>query len=100
MEVKINITPEQVEQTVCKAIIDASIGRHIQSAVTKALQDYKMQNAIDATVEQIIRGMIREILDSDPELRPKIRAIVASKLTNEFIEKTFEKAVERLGRDW
>jgi hypothetical protein len=98
MDVKINITPEQVESVIKDAIIKSTIGDQIAVAVKTVLKDWKFKDAVEAAVRSQIMDVTRAIVRDDPEIQSKIKAMVVEKLGDEFIDgvtRRIANAVER-----
>jgi len=94
VNVGIQIDPEQINKYVSDAIIGSAIGNQVKKAIESALTSYSfsssIQKTIDAAVSQIIYDTVRK--DHSELVRDKVKEAMATKVTDDFIEKITDAA--------
>lgn len=85
------LTPEQINDFLAKSIMESQIGDAVKASVARVLSNLNKSwdNPIDAVIKQEVMQMIRtEIITTHREaMIAMIRDKVASKLTDDFIDK-------------
>jgi len=105
-EIKIN--KEEVEKQIVKAVVDSSIGEHIQKAITELFKDselnsyYKNNNIVRNAVKKEIESAFSKIVHQEMKNHEnKIREFVKEQLTDELLKeisnKTWNYLLEKSG---
>ena len=95
-EIKIGITPEDIERQLVDAIVKSSIGARIKTVLDSEVLNLSKgwHNTFDRAIDQVILDAVRDtLLKCHME---QIKAIVAKQLTDERIEKITIDLLEKL----
>lgn len=94
------LTPEQVNEFVAKAVLESQIGEAVQAAVNRVMEDLKKSynNPFDAVIKQHINAVIdKEVLSTyRPILEAGIKEAMKNHMTDEVVEKIISAALEKL----
>jgi uncharacterized membrane-anchored protein YjiN (DUF445 family) len=94
------LTPEQVNEFIAKAVLDSQIGEAVQGAVKRVMEDLRKNynNPFDEVVKRHISQLIdKEVMTTyKPTLEAGIKAAMAEHMTGEVVEKIISSAMERL----
>ena len=88
MKIEIN---EIDRDAINAALVHSIIGEALSASVRKALGSYEIDKAIQDAVKQVVGEEARNLLESDPDLREKVKARVAEALTDEAIDNVVNK---------
>ena len=97
MELKID--PEAVNKLVADAVLNSAIGEAVKKAVEKELAN--LSRGYDNPLEIVVRTHVADIAltvlreEHGTAIREKIAAALSLKLSDAFINRVCEKAVER-----
>ena len=92
---QIEMKPEDIQEFQ-KAIMATAVGRAMIGAVSNYLNnDYKLNNVVEEVLKQEVRCVARELMEQSDEIKNKIRKAVASRITEDIIEKAAESAISR-----
>ncbi len=98
------LTPEQVNEFIAKAVLESQIGDVVKASVDRVLGELKKsyQNPFDAVITQEVTALIRKELKAtyQPILEEKIKTAMAIWATDESMDKIVDAAVERLKRNY
>ena len=95
MDIKIDLSPEQIQEHVTKALVESAIGKRIVSAIEETMkpgwnQKDPLKDAISAQASLIIMELVRE------EYSEKIKEVVRARITDELIEQTTSKVMSKI----
>lgn len=96
MDVKLNITPEQIDELVRNAILRSALGTKIDEAIKSHLTDWKLSESVNREVSAALSAIIRDVVGADQLLRARIHAAVTEKLTDECLSKLLENVWDRI----
>lgn len=94
------LTPEQVNEFIAKAVLESQIGQVVKESVTRSIQELNKsyQNPFDA----VIRRQVEALIDAEvqthykPILEASIKEAMARYMTSEIVEKIIEAGMEKL----
>lgn len=94
MELKVDINPEEVTKHLHEAILKSALGKHIHEAIENVLKQikessFRNDDMITAAVKSELRTVIVETVKTG--FLDRIREQVKERITDEFIDKTFDK---------
>lgn len=95
MEVKIEITAEQIDQMVRKSLVEAAIGKSIIREVQECLKADSYNSPIKEGVKKAIQKIVDEVLCM-PENQMIMREAVIKVTTKEVMTEISNNAVRRL----
>ena len=94
------LTPEQVNEFMAKAILDSQIGDSVKESVNRVLASLKQSynNPFDEVIRQhVVQAIDKELITNFmPEINEKVRAALTTHLTSELMESIVKAAVEKL----
>lgn len=97
MELKLD--PNDVNKLVADAVLNSAIGEAVKKAVEKELStlNRSWDNPIEAVVRNHVCNMIRDVLNKEhgDVIRERVKAALASKLSQEFIDRVCEAAASK-----
>ena len=96
MDIKIDITPEVIQQQITDSIIKAGIGESMRSAVMKAIHGYSFNNSVDEAIKQTVARMVQDELIKNDGLKFIIREKITETITQEHISTLVTKMFEIL----
>jgi len=111
MDVKVDISPEKVEQAVINAIVESSIGKQLSEAVTKALSPeahtrkengkWHVGNAVQAAVTDVVMVEVRKLAtqmvhDRKEEIREKILEHLTGEALGNVVSSIWTAVQEKL----
>lgn len=94
MDLKVDINAEEVMGHVKKAILDSSLGKHIQEAIEKIVDEInKTGYGRDDIITQAVKTEVRQVIETTIKetFRGRIEKQVKEKITEEFIDNCFTK---------
>jgi hypothetical protein len=97
---KIEFTPESIEQAIVQSIVQSAIGQQITIAVNKVVGSYTLQSAIEEEIGKVVRSMVRDMAMADETLRPLVEAEVRKHMTEKTVSEIVGKLMERAMRDY
>jgi glutamyl-tRNA reductase len=94
------LTPDQINDFLSKAILDSQIGEAVKESVRRVLDELKKtyQNPFDAVIKKHIEDLIDAELRSTyrPIFEEKVKTAMAEWATNEAFDKIIQAATEQL----
>lgn len=93
MDVKIEITPEQIQEHIVNSIIKSSIGEEVSKALSGALRSYQFQDCVNTAVRSVVGKMVQESILADPQLRARVREAIVSMLTEKHLESMLQRVI-------
>jgi len=98
MDLKIDIDPKQVEESVVKAILEASLGETIKAEVEKALNEnqmYSSDNIFKRSIKQEIQTQVGQAIKNEIQKRSdKIEKIVKAKIDEAVLDEMVGAAID------
>lgn len=91
MEVKLDITPEQLSQQISEAVLKSTIGQNILRVVQEKCKDldtWTLEKEIKVVIEREVSGIV---LDEIFKRKERLRSLVEAKLTDELLAQLAEK---------
>lgn len=95
MEIKIDITPEKIDEMVRKNLVEAAIGQSIIKEVQECLKAGSYNSPIKLGVQKLINRLVEEVLDQ-PENQAIVREAVLKVVTVDVMREVSENAVKKL----
>lgn len=94
MDVKIELTPEQINTTICEAIAKSAIGDQLQIVINEEVK--KLSKSYDNPFKQIVQGHINAAIQEivKEQYADQIKDLVREKVTYGFTEELFTKLWE------
>ncbi len=96
---ELNINAEDVNRLVAEAVLKSKIGDAVKAAVAKELVNLSRSydNPIESVVRNHVAELCREVLRTEhgDVIRAKVSAALATKLSDTFIDRVCEQAVQR-----
>lgn len=95
-EIKVELNGDSVNAAIAQAIIDSSLGRHIDAAIVKITKEMTQgwPSLIENVVKQAVGGAVNAEL-AKPEYADTIRAKVKEALTEDLILKVVDQVLSR-----
>ncbi len=94
MQVKVDLSPEQINQTIAEAIAKSAIGKELERIITEKVKELStsfrnpLEPVISRHIEEIVRTTVQE------KFGEQIKAWVSAKVTEQFTEELFNKLWE------
>ncbi len=94
MQVKVDLSPEQINQTIAEAIAKSAIGKELDRIINEQVQKLSTsyQNPIEPIVRQHIADAVRTCVQE--KYGEQIKTWVTAKVTEQFTEELFDKLWE------
>lgn len=98
------LSPEQINEFLSKAILESQIGEAVQQSITRVMEELK--RTYNNPFDDVIKKHINQIIDSElltthrAALQDGIRTRLEQYLTDEIIQKIMDAAMERLRRNY
>ena len=94
------LTPEQVNEFVAKAVLESQIGEAVQGAMKRVMEDLKKSynNPFDAVIKEHVNAIIdKEVITTyRPILEAGIKEALNNHMTEEVVEKIISAALDKL----
>lgn len=92
----INVTPEDVDQMVKHALLEAGIGKAITLAIHKALTgcNSPVEAELSKYISEVTRELIREKFQA--EVRSSLQASVEKNITKDVIDSAVNASMEKV----
>lgn len=100
MEVKVDLSPEQINKTIAEAIAKSAIGVQLDRIIKEKVEQLSTsyQNPIAPVVSQHIEATIRTVVQE--KYGEQIKTWVKVKVTEQFTEELFNKMWEAFTRKY
>jgi len=99
LALNVKIDKESVEAQVVSAIMESSIGTHLQKAIDEALEKpekYGSKSWLEGAIKQLVESKIKDIITStiaqSDDLRKKVEAKVIESATDDVINRMIDRA--------
>lgn len=94
MEIKVDLTPEQINGQICEAIAKSAIGEELQKAVDEEVKKFSTsyRNPFENIIRSHINTAAQELIQEKHS--EQIQEMVREKVTEEFTEDLFTKLWE------
>lgn len=94
MEVKVELTPEQINTTICEAIAKSAIGDQLQKVIDEEVKKLSQgySNPFKSIIQNHINMAVQEIVQE--QYSGQIKELVRKKVTDQFTEDLFTKLWE------
>lgn len=92
----IELTAEQINGALTKAVIESAIGQEIERAVKGALNNYELKTAIQNAVRGVAVKHVEAMAEADQEFKTRLRAAVIEAMTDDSIKKFVDKLIQRI----
>jgi len=94
--ITINVQPEDINNLLAQAVLNSSIGKQINEAISKLKQDYKTSNIVDEAVKGAVVRAANDIAEKIiAEQRPKIEELVRAGVTDKVLENIVGKLINQ-----
>jgi hypothetical protein len=96
------LTPEQINEFISKAVLESQIGNAVKESVARVMGQLQssynnpFDHAIRQHVSVIIETQLQEIYKE--QIKAKVQEGLAKAITDEFVQKLVQVAIERVGR--
>lgn len=102
MDIKVEITPQQVSDHLTHAILDSVIGAQLRAAVEESVKKaltggWNTPSVVDGVARSIVRDVVMEIANT-PETRARIRAAVETYLAEKFTDQGLSAMLDKAWR--
>lgn len=98
------LTPQQINDFIAKAVLDSAIGEAVKAAVDKVLSDLQKSynNPFETVIKSHVTSMIDKVLATQfaPQIEAGVKAALDKSLTDEVLKSITAAAIERLRRNY
>ena len=98
--VNVGITAEQVNQALAKAVLESAIGRELKKIVDAKAEEFRrgswnnpLENAVDEEMKRLVMQVMAQ--EFGPHIKQRLKELLTEKITDDFVSKLWEKALER-----
>jgi len=88
LDLKITVTPEQINESVIRAVQDSAIGKVIQDGINKAIAGY--DNPVEKAVKVVVMDSVNQIVRD--QYRDQIAEFVREKITDDLMREIIDAA--------
>lgn len=94
------LTPEQVNDFIAKAVLESQIGEVVQKAVKRSIED--LSKSYNNPFDEVIKRHVSAIIDKEvmatyrPVLEAGIKEAMKNHMTDEVVERIISAALEKL----
>jgi hypothetical protein len=100
----IDLTPEQVNDFLSKAVLESQIGTAVKASVDRVLKELgdSYKNPFDSAIRTIVLKQIEtEVLTKfRPTIEASVRKSLESHLTDEIVKKIISVVMEKMTSRW
>lgn len=91
MEIKVDLSAEQINNQICEAIAKSAIGKELQTTIERAVKDMSAsyKNPFEPIVKRFISDAAQKIIND--EYSEQITKMVKDRITEQFTEDLFTK---------
>jgi uncharacterized membrane-anchored protein YjiN (DUF445 family) len=96
------LTPEQINEFVAKAVLESQIGNAVKDSVARVMKD--LQASYNNPFDQVIRQHVSAIIETQlqeiykEQIQAQIKDALAKAVTDDFVQKLVQVAIDRVGR--
>jgi uncharacterized membrane-anchored protein YjiN (DUF445 family) len=96
------LTPEQINEFVAKAVLESQIGNAVKDSVARVMKD--LQTAYNNPFDQVIKQHVSAIIETQlretykEQIQAQIKDALAKAVTDDFVQKLVQVAIDRVGR--
>ena len=96
------LTPEQINEFVAKAVLESQIGNAVKDSVARVMKD--LQAAYNNPFDQVIKQHVLAIIETQlretykEQIQAQIRDALAKAVTDDFVQKLVQVAIDRVSR--
>jgi uncharacterized membrane-anchored protein YjiN (DUF445 family) len=96
------LTPEQINEFVAKAVLESQIGNAVKDSVARVMKD--LQATYNNPFDQVIKHHVSAIIETQlretykEQIQAQIRDALAKAVTDDFVQKLVQVAIDRVSR--
>jgi uncharacterized membrane protein YheB (UPF0754 family) len=98
------LTPEQVNEFISKAILESQIGEAVKASVERVMADLKKsyQNPFDDVIKRHVNQAIEQLIVAEyaPVISERVKSALAEQMTDDMVGKIISHAVEKMQRGY
>ncbi len=99
-KIQVTIDPASISQALHKRIAEIAIGEEIAKAIASACESYKIRGSVEEAVKRIVSQEVSNFVRSDETTLNTIKALVASKITADTLEKLVDTVWKSAEQRW